>query len=42
MQSTLKATSKIVLERVHTFFQYDINVLTLVDEAELSSSGKSK
>ena len=42
MQSTSKGTSKIVLERVHIFFQYDINALTLVDEAELFSSGKSK
>ena len=42
MQSISKAISKIVLERVHIFFRYDLKVLCLVYEAEFLSSGKSK
>ena len=42
MQSTSKGTSRIVLGRVHIFFQYDIKSLISLYEAEFFSSGKSE
>ena len=42
MQSTSEGVSKIVLERVHTSFQYDLNVLILLHEAEFLSSDESQ
>ena len=42
MQSISKGTNKIVLERVHISFQYDLKTLFSGYEAEFLSSGKSK